>query len=220
VPESSYGGIFDMDGVLVDSSEAHYQAWHRLGEEQGVPFDRALFDHTFGMTNYQIIPMWLADKADGPDVPALSLRKEVLYRDAARTVLQPLDGVPELLDSLASAGFRLAVGSSGPRANVEMTLEILNAADRFTAMATLEEVKTGKPDPEVFLIAARKLGLPPERCVVVEDAPQGVEAGLGAGAKVVAVTSTRTADALEGAHLIVHSLREVDANRMQALIDG
>jgi len=219
VKKQSYGAIFDMDGVLVDSSDAHYKSWHMLGEEVGVPFERKLFDETFGMTNFYIIPKWLGAQAAKVDVAAMSLHKEELYRTLARTVLKPLDGAPELLDSLAAAGFKMAVGSSGPRANVEMTLEILGAKEKFAAMATLEEVKHGKPDPEVFLIAARKLGLAPSRCVVIEDAPQGVEAGLAAGSKVVAVTSTRKPDALRGAHLIVHSLRDVDARKLKALID-
>ena len=219
VKKQSYGAIFDMDGVLVDSGEAHYRAWYMLGEEVGVTFERKLFDETFGMTNFAIIPKWLGPRAAEVDIAAMSVHKEDLYRQVARSVLKPLDGVPELLDSLAAAGFRMAVGSSGPRANVEMVLEILGAKDRFAATATLEEVKHGKPDPEVFLVAARKLGLPPSRCVVIEDAPQGVEAGLAAGAKVVAVTSTRKPDALRGAHLIVHSLREVDARKLQVLID-
>jgi len=219
VKKQSYGAIFDMDGVLVDSSEAHYRAWYMLGEEVGVTFERKLFDETFGMTNFAIIPKWLGPRAAEVDIAAMSVHKEDLYRQVARSVLKPLDGVPELLDSLAAAGFKMAVGSSGPRPNVEMVLEILGARERFAAMATLEEVKHGKPDPEVFLVAARKLGIAPSRCVVIEDAPQGVEAGLAAGAKVVAVTSTRKADALRGAHLIVHSLRDVDAQKLKGLID-
>ena len=214
-----YGAIFDMDGVLVDSSEAHYEAWRMLGEEVGVPFGRALFDETFGMTNFYIIPTWLGARATQAGVASLSERKEVLYREAARAVLKPLEGVPELLESLAAAGFGMAVGSSGPRTNVEMVLEIMEATDKFTAMATLEEVTEGKPNPEVFLVAARKLGLAPARCVVIEDAPQGVEAGLAAGSRVVAVTSTRPAEALHNAHLVVDSLREIDAAKLQVLID-
>jgi HAD superfamily hydrolase (TIGR01509 family) len=184
-----------------------------------VPFGRRFFDETFGMTNFHIIPKWLGSRAAKMDIPVLSAHKEDLYRQVARSILKPLDGVPDLLTSLAAAGFRMAIGSSGPRANVEMVLEILAARDKFAAMATLEEVSAGKPDPQVFLVAARKLALPPSRCVVIEDAPQGVEAGLAAGAKVLAVTSTRPAGALRHAHLIVNSLRQVDAKKLQALID-
>lgn len=216
--ERSYGALFDMDGVLVDSTEAHYEAWRMLGEEVGAPFARQFFDETFGMTNFSIIPKWLGARAEKMDVPALSLHKEEIYRKVARSALKPLDGVPELLDSLVAGGFRLAVGSSGPKANVEMALEILGATSKFVGMATLEEVTRGKPDPQVFLLAAQKVGLPPARCVVLEDSPQGVQAGLAAGTKVVAVTSTRRAEALRGAHRIVDSLRELDAKALKELI--
>lgn len=216
--ENAYGAIFDMDGVLVDSSEAHYQGWCLLGKEVGEPFDRALFDETFGMTNYEIIPMWLGERVADVDVEALSVRKEALYRKVAASALKPLAGVMELVDSLWSNGFRLAIGSSGPRPNVEMVLDILDVREKFSAMATLEDVSAGKPDPQVFVVAASKLGLPPARCVVLEDAPQGVDAGLAAGAKVVAVASTRPARALSRAHVVVESLSEVDADRLKTLI--
>jgi len=218
--ESSYGAIFDMDGVLVDSTEAHYRGWCLLGEELGVSFAREFFDETFGMRNYEIIPMWLGDRVSQENLEALSVRKEELYRDVAASILEPLDGVPELLHSLISGGFRLAIGSSGPKPNVEMVLEILDAWDQFAAMSTLEDVSKGKPDPQVFEVAARKLELPPARCVVVEDAPQGVEAGVAAGAKVLAVTSTRPAEALSQAHVVVDSLTEIDAARLRELVDG
>ncbi len=219
--DTAYGAIFDMDGVLVDSSEAHYLAWHRFGEELGKPFARALFDHTFGMTNFEIIPMWLGDALDRDKLPAMSDRKEELYREAARDAVVALDGVPELLESLAADGFKLAIGSSGPRANVEMVLDVLGAHERFAALSTLEDVSNGKPDPEVFLKAAAKLDLPPDRCVVFEDAPQGVAAGRHAGCKVIAVTSTRKAEQLRDAHLIVDTLAGLTAQRVRELIrDG
>ncbi len=215
-----YGAVFDMDGVLVDSSEAHYLAWKRFGEELGVPFERDLFDRTFGMTNYQIIPMWLGDACDAAKLPEMSERKEALYREAAREALQELPGAKALVEALAADGFLLAVGSSGPRANVEMALEILGVRGRFAAISSLEDVSEGKPHPEVFLKAAEKLGLPPARCVVLEDAPQGVEAGRRAGCKTVAVTSTRAAAELADADLVVDALSEVSPERLRGLIDG
>ncbi len=123
-----------------------------------------------------------------------------------------LEAVAEVID------FALAVGSSGPSPNVELILKFLGAADKFTALSTGDEVRHGKPDPEVFLIAARKLGLPPDQCVVIEDAPQGVKAGLAAGAKVIAVTSTKPREELQEAHLVVDSLAELSAERLRELL--
>ncbi len=93
-------------------------------------------------------------------------------------------------------------------------------ADKFAALSTGDEVRHGKPDPEVFLIAARKLELPPQQCVVIEDAPQGVAAGIAAGAKVVAVTSTKPAEELQAAHLVVDTLSELGPERLRKLIDA
>ncbi len=218
--EHSRGVIFDMDGVLVDSSEAHFAAWSRLGEEIGVPHPRAIFESTFGMHNRQIIPLWVGDRIGADEVERLSDRKEAMYRDVAAGTLKPLDGVVDLIRSLAGAGFALAIGSSGPRPNVDLVLGILGVRELFQALSTGEEVRHGKPDPEVFLKAASKLGLPPSHCAVIEDAPQGVQAGLAAGARVIAVASTRPAAELTAAHLVVASLRELDPSRVREVIDG
>jgi len=218
-PESC-GVIFDMDGVLVDSSEAHYIAWSRLGEELGVPHSRSLFESTFGMHNRQILPLWLGESLPPDEVERLSERKEAMYREVAALSVEPVDGVVELIRDLSRAGFRLAVGSSGPRPNVLLVLGILQAAELFHGLSTGDEVLHGKPHPEVFLKAAAKLGLEPERCVVVEDAPQGIEAGLAAGSRVIAVATTRPENELTRAHRVVRSLREVTVEGILELVSG
>ncbi len=213
------GVIFDMDGVLVDSTEAHYVAWCGLGEEIGMTCTRGIFESTFGMHNRQIIPLWLERELSDEELDRFSHRKEEIYRELAPSSIAALPGARELIRALAEeSDFALAVGSSAPRANVDLVLEILGAADSFTAFSTGDEVRRGKPDPEVFLLAARKLGLPPGRCVVIEDAPQGVKAGIAAGAKVVAVTSTKPAAELREAHLVVDSLAELDPERLRGLV--
>ena len=213
------GVIFDMDGVLVDSTEAHYAAWCGLAEEIGVTCTRAIFESTFGMHNRQIIPLWLEREFPDDELDRLSRRKEEIYREVAPTSITALPGVRELIDALArESDFTLAVGSSGPKPNIELILDFLGAADHFAALSTGDEVRHGKPDPEVFLIAARKLELSPSRCVVIEDAPQGVAAGIAAGAKVVAVTSTKPAEDLREAHLVVNELSELSPERLRSLL--
>ena len=204
----------------MDSSEAHYESWRRFGEELGRPFPRGLFASTFGMMNREIIPLWLGGEISRERIDELSDRKEEIYREVAADILAPLEGVLELVASLKAADFGLAVGSSGPRANVELVLRVLCVADDFDAMVTSEDVAQGKPDPEVFVKAAGKLSVPPRRCAVFEDSPQGVEAGRAAGAKVVAVTSTRPASALADADLVIDSLKDLDAACIRSLIDG
>jgi beta-phosphoglucomutase len=209
-----------MDGVLVDSGAAHFASWAQLGDEIGTPFTRALFDRTFGMHNNQIIPLWLGATVSEDEVRRHGLRKEELYRAVARDVLRPLPGAVELVTALDDNGFALAVASSGPRANVALILDILGLATRFDFLSTGDEVTHGKPHPEVFLKAIQGLGRQPTECVVIEDAPQGVQAARAAGTAVVAVTSSRPRADLADADLVVDSLTELDPNRLTRIIEG
>lgn len=218
--QDSHGVIFDMDGVLVDSSDAHFAAWRMLGEEVGRPYPRDLFERTFGMHNRQILPLWLGSEVPPAELEELSARKEAMYREVAAATLRPIAGVVPLVRGLSEAGFRLAVGSSGPRPNVELALGVLGVGQLFHALATGDEVREGKPHPEIFQIAARKLELDPGRCLVVEDAPQGVKAGLAAGARVLAITTSRPRPELEGAHRVIDFFDEVSPPDVLALLGG
>ena len=209
-----------MDGVLIDSYEGHFVAWQALASECGRTFPRDLFAETFGMHNGQILPMWLGADARDLDLGVLSARKETLFRELAGDRLQPLEGAVELVRALADEGFRLAVGSSAPRANVDFVLGVLGLAGSFAGAATGDDVTDGKPHPEVFLKAAQVLELPPSRCVVIEDAPQGVDSGLAAGAKVVALTSTRPHAELQHAHRVVDQLSALTPNALRELLEA
>ena len=212
----SFAAIFDMDGVLVDSSDIHFEAWSTLGQEIGTPHTREFFDSTFGMHNAQIFPLWLGEM-EPRELERLSRRKEQLYRDLAADRLTPLPGALELLADLRREGIAIAVGSSGPLANVELILRILKISEQFAALSTGDEVTHGKPHPEVFLKAAHKLGRAPADCVVIEDAPQGIEAARRAGMKVLAVTSSHPAGEL-AADRVVESLTEVRASTLRQLV--
>jgi beta-phosphoglucomutase len=149
----------------------------------------------------------------------LDERKEALYRAILREHFPAMDGAPQLIDRLWEAGFRLAVGSSGPPDNVHLVLDHLGRRDRFRGIVTGVDVHRGKPDPEVFLLGAERIDLLPHQCVVLEDAPAGVAAAHAAGMKCVGVVSTgRTHDELRQAELVVDSLREVDAEQIHELL--
>ena len=210
----------DVDGVLVDSAEAHYESWALLGREEGRPFGRDLFQGTFGMHNSQIIPRWWGTALSASEVERMALRKEELYRDLARTVLRPLPGAASLVRDLHASGFSLAVASSGPLANVRLALQVVGVEELFAVLVTGDDVTRGKPHPEVFDKAIDRLGLLPERCAVIEDAPQGVTAGLAAGSRVLAVTTSRPAQDLQHATRVVSSLEQVTARDLRALIDA
>jgi beta-phosphoglucomutase len=216
--DSRKGVIFDLDGVLVDTGWAHRQSWYDLAEKEGFSMTDEFFYSTFGMQNYMIIPMLLGRDASSDEVNRLSDWKEQRYREIIAEKLAPAKGAKSLLRDLKNEGFRLAVGSSAPRANLELVLDCTNLRDYFDAYVTGEDVTRGKPAPDTFLKAAERLSLDAGHCIVVEDAVQGVEAGRAAGMAVVAVTTTRSRADLAGADIIVDSLSQLRARQFIDLL--
>ncbi len=214
------GVIFDLDGVLVDSGWAHRQSWYDLAEREDLDMSDEFFTGTFGMQNYQILPMLYGRDLSGKEIDRLSDWKEQRYRDLIAEKLTLPPGGARLLDELKDAGFLLAIGSSAPKDNLDLVLERLNLRRYFDACVTKQDVTNGKPSPDTFLKAAQKLSLPPHRCVVVEDAVQGVEAARAAGMAVIALTTTRDRAALSQADMIVDGLSELKAGDFKKLLKG
>jgi beta-phosphoglucomutase family hydrolase len=217
---ANYAVIFDVDGVLTDSYDSHFLSWQRMFGEVGVTFTDEQFRSTFGRTNRDIFAELYPGEMTEERSRQLGDRKEVLYREIVSDSFKPLPGAVELIDALDAAGFKLAVGSSGPPENIALTLEKLGRADRFAAAVTGADVTRGKPDPQVFLLAAERLGVPPERCAVIEDAPQGIEAANRAEMTSIALTGTTTRQNLAHAKLTIDSLDELTPQRIASLIDN
>lgn len=213
--------IFDVDGVLVDSYDAHFRSWRDVLREHGLDMSEDDFAQTFGRTSREIIRRFWGDDVDDDTARAIDDRKEALYRDLVRTAFPAMDGAITLIDALHDAGFALAVGSSAPPENVVLSLDGLGRRDAFQAVVTGRDVTRGKPDPQVFLLAAERLGLAPRDCAVIEDAPAGVRAATAAGMANVALLGTAPrATLLEaGACLTVESLRELSPDAIARLID-
>jgi beta-phosphoglucomutase len=214
--------IFDMDGVLVDSYAAHWQSWQFMADELGKGLTEAQFVSTFGRTSREIIAEhWGADFLSPEEIADFDRRKEALYRQIVVHNFPVMDGAIELITDLHAAGFRLAVGSSGPPENVALAVERLEAAQFFDVLVTGKDVNRGKPDPQVFLVAAERLGVPPANCAVVEDAPVGIVAANSAKMVSVALVSTgHTPESVSHARLVVRSLRELSPARIAGLIGG
>jgi beta-phosphoglucomutase len=214
--------IWDMDGTLVDTAEMHYQAWQALAGELGKPFTRDDFAGTFGWRNPEIIPKLFGNHYTQDEVADLGNRKEDLYRAAARAGVALLPGVRGLLVAIHESGGTQAIGSSAPRANLDLILDLTGTKSLFGAVIAMEDTARGKPDPEVFLMAARRLEVPPERCVVLEDAPVGVQAARAGGMRSVGVTFVghHSAATLQeaGADLVVPTLEQVKLGTIRRLI--
>ncbi|OHB66579.1 MAG: hypothetical protein A2V70_16160 [Planctomycetes bacterium RBG_13_63_9] len=219
---SRWAAIFDMDGVLVDTYHAHFQSWLDMAAAEGLSFTEAEFAPTFGRTSREIIAtFWGEGHYDDRQIAALDEKKEAAFRRVIESHFPAMPGATGLLRGLHDAGFGLALGSSGPPENVDLVLDKLGARELFEAVVTGMDVTRGKPDPQVFLIAASRLGVPPKCCVVVEDAPAGIAAASAAGMACIGLTSTgRTAESLAAADLIVGSLGELSAEVLRDLIAG
>jgi len=213
--DAAWGAIFDWDGVIIDSSRQHDESWDRLAAEVGKVLPEGHFKAGFGRKNEFIIPNILKWEDDPGKVRELSLRKEALYREiVVERGLEPLPGVRTWLERLAAAGIPCAVGSSTHRKNIEVSLDVLGLHGFFREIVSSEDVSHGKPDPEVFLKAAEKIGMAPGKSVVFEDAHVGIEAAHRAGMKVIAVATTNPLADLGKADLAVLQLDELDVARI------
>ena len=212
------GALFDWDGVVIDSAKQHERSWEMLAGEIGRPLPENFFKRSFGMKNEAIIPDIFGWTRDPGEISAHSLRKEELYREILTTDgIEPLPGVGVFLELLQDTGIPCVIGSSSHRLNIELCLERFGFTGYFAGIISSEDVDKGKPDPTVFLKAAELVGLPPAQCIVFEDAPVGIEAGLRGGMRVVGVATTHPAETLTGAHRIVKRLDELTLNDLYAL---
>lgn len=192
------GALFDWDGVVIDSSKAHEESWDLLGDEVGKPLPEGHFKKGFGRKNQVIIPEILGWTNDSEEIERLGNRKEALYREiVAEKGVDRIPGIEAFLQNLNAVGIGCAVGSSTPRKNVETILEMVGFGPYFQAIVCAEDVTQGKPNPEVFLTGASKLGLEVGNCAVFEDAYAGLQAAKAGGMKAIALSTTHPAEALK-----------------------
>jgi len=187
--------IFDLDGTLVDNMALHAEAFAVFAERHGLPpltrADRAKLD---GRRNSEIFPILFGREVSRDEWQAYEQEKEGLYREISTGRLKTVDGLHALLDRLAAEGIAVALATSAPAQNVTHTLAEVGLSDNFPVIVRGDQVAQGKPAPDVFIEAARRLGTAPADCVVFEDAPVGVVAAQAAGMRVVAITSSFSAE--------------------------
>ncbi|MFO7795932.1 MAG: HAD family hydrolase [Promethearchaeati archaeon] len=210
--------IFDMDGVLSDTAEAHYESWKMLANKIGAEFDREFFENTFGQQSVPITRKLVGEGLSETKIKEWADLKEKYYRKIVKEKLEPLPGVMSLLNELKEKGFKLAVGSSGPPENVELLLKSLGIKHYFDTILTAANVTESKPAPDVFLKAVENLNLDSENCLVIEDAPVGIEAAKRANMKVIALTSTHPKEELTKADLVLSDLKKLNSKKILNLI--
>lgn len=217
VNRGEYAVLWDVDGVLIDSGEQHRRAWEQLAHEESLPYSDAAFWATFGMRNSDIFPRMFGVSGPPERIAALADRKEAVYRALLAKDAVALPGAKELMSALHTAGYRQALGSSAPPANIEAIIQLLDIAPWLDAVVSGEQVAHGKPAPDIFLAGAARLGIAPEHCLVIEDAPAGVAAAHAGGMRCLAVRRAGQPDApgLDAADALVGSLEQASV----ALVD-
>jgi beta-phosphoglucomutase family hydrolase len=209
--------LWDMDGVIADTAEYHYRAWKEIFGEKGVAFSKADFMRYFGRRHDTIVRFAFGDKLSAAEAHTIAEKKQILYRRLVSANVIPLPGAVALIRALNRHGIKTAIGTSAVPDNVTVILKGLRIEDCFQAIAYGMEVPEGKPSPAIFLLAARKLGIQPANCVVIEDAIAGVDAARRAGMKCVAVTNSHPGDKLQEADLVVDSLEKVNVKVLKGL---
>lgn len=209
--------LWDMDGVIADTAALHCKSWQMAFEKRGVDFTEEDFKHHFGQRNDTIIRSRMGNQVSDEDIEAIAWDKEVSFREDAAGKLAPFEGVIDLLGIIRDHGFLCAVASSAPLENVQLILAELGIESCFQTIVYGKEVKEGKPSPEVFLTAARKLGVSPQNCIVIEDATAGVKAAKAAGMRCIAVTNTHPTGKLLEADKVVVSLALVGIDDLNKL---
>jgi HAD superfamily hydrolase (TIGR01509 family) len=212
-----FGVLWDLDGVLVDTGDAHYHSWAKALDAHRVPFTREQFRATFGMNNAGILQLLLGPAFSLEALEVIGDEKEHYFRESVRGRVQLLPGVVEWLARLQAQGLRQAIASSAPPANIEAIVAELDLRPYFEALVSGADLP-GKPDPATFLLAAEKINCPPPHCLVVEDAIAGVTAAKRAGMKCIAVTTTNPASVLQDADLITHRLDALPADTFFRLL--
>lgn len=211
--------LWDMDGVLADTGEAHLEAWQVLYAERGETLTPDEFAATFGMSNGPIIRRWLGEDTPPERIAAIAARKEALYREIIRGSVRILPGVEAWLTDARERGFRQVVASSTEMANIIAVIGELGIGNFFDALISGAFLPRSKPDPAIFLQAAATVGAEPANCMVIEDGIVGVEAAQLGGMRCVAVTTTHPADKLAGADLVVRDLSELPSETMAQLLE-
>ncbi|NHZ39705.1 HAD family hydrolase [Massilia aquatica] len=197
--------IFDMDGTIVDNMSFHTESWIAFFQRRGKDIDAdEFFRTTAGRQGKEIIRAEMGEHLNDDEVRVLNDEKELVYRELYEPHRKTVTGFDELIALAKAHNVALAVATAAPNANITFTLDGLDLRRHFDTVVGAADVARGKPNPDVFLLAAQRCGVAPEHCIVFEDAPLGVEAARRAGMRAVVLTTTLPADAFAEFDNVIH----------------
>lgn len=217
---SSYAVIFDMDGVIIDSNPYHKISLRQFCEKYGFHLsDEELINKIYGRTNKE----WIANlfgKLSKAELSQYGEEKESLFREVFKNDIRALEGLPEFLENLKQNNIPIAIGTSAPRSNVDFVLAHTKLGEYFSVILDEADVEHGKPNPEIYLKVAARLGYEPSRCIVFEDSLSGVESARRAGAKVVGVATTHSVEELSHTDFIIRDFMGLESAHLFSTIFG
>jgi HAD superfamily hydrolase (TIGR01509 family) len=210
--------IFDMDGTIVDNMSFHVKSWLEFFQRRGHVVDAdEFFRNTAGRQGHEIMSTYFGKQLTKEESAALDFEKEELYREMYAPHLAPTTGFVDFITRAKAAGIKLAVATAAPNENIDFTLDGLDLRKEFNAIAGAADVARGKPNPDVFLLAAERAGALPAHSIVFEDAPLGVEAARRAGMRAVVLTTTLPAEAFkefDNVIAVVRDFSELDVDEL------
>lgn len=210
--------LFDMDGVIVHTNPYHKKAFKIFLDKHNVSLtDEELKDHVYGRTNAEIFPYIFKEEYTEEKGEKWANEKEALFRELYKDEVKPVNGLMNFLEELKQEGIKAAIGTSAPKENLDFIMDSLELRPYFDAFLHSADVTEGKPNPEIYLKAAKRLNADSNFCIVFEDSVAGVKAGLNAGMKVVAVATTHLPEEFEGAHLVIEDFEEISIEILEEL---
>jgi beta-phosphoglucomutase len=210
--------IFDLDGTLLDNNEVHFKAWKKYLKDSGMEIsDEDFKKNISGRTNKDAVDHIYNKKMTEEEASKYYLKKEEIYREMYRRDIAPIAGLRDFLKDLDRHNIMMAIATSGIQVNIDFMFEHIPIKKYFKKVISSVDITKGKPDPEIFLKTSEALEIAPENCVVFEDSIAGVKAGKSAGMRVVALTTTHTAEELKEADLVMRDYTEIDFKRLMTL---
>ena len=216
---SQYGVLWDLDGVLIESSHQHFESWERVLPQFGLSMTAEIHEQTFGTNNREILTTILGEPPDEDLLQRISWSKESAFREIVHGTVEALPGAKALLEQFHSGNMRQAIASSAPPENILAVVDELQIGDYFLALVSGHDLPA-KPDPAVYLKAAGQIEREPRVCVVIEDAVVGVQGAARAGMRAIGVATTHPISALQDADIVVESLLDLSMDEVVHLFNA
>jgi len=207
--------IFDMDGVIVDNHIYHMKSWEVFCQKHLIPFDENDFRaRYFGKINHDIFRELVDSQLSKEQINILGEEKELIYREIYKDYITPVKGLVSFLENLKAAGIKTAVATSAPTSNLDFTVDSLNIRHLFDTIVDATGITNGKPDPEIYLKAAKLLHISPAECIVFEDSISGIKSGQNAGMRVIGLATTHSPDELPKTSLTIKDFNEISIEKI------